>query len=782
MRHAWWLGALAALTLHSACDGCGGHTPGARDAGTDSRAPDAPASDAAPDLAPDAPAPPDAGAATDAGAAEVAPGPICGTAGDCPAGQYCETALGGPVDAGAGPEAGVGCVAPPPLGGRCLPLPPLDCPAGAPDGGCTCEYRPPAGPLSAVSRWTWGPAATALPAATDVWSTPVVGRLHDSNCDGVIDERDPPAIVFVSARNVSTTTGLGTNCQGVTTPSGLTMCHAGALRMIDGARGSEIWTLGKASPTSAGFAGISAALGDVDHDGRMDILAVTGEGFVVMLDGDGNVERTSDKPIPGNGTGTFGWGGGLAIADMDGDGAPEIAYGATVFTTTNGTITLRFTGLAGTGGGSVQQQLSTFADLDGAPDGHLELLAGNTAYRADGTVLWNATGLGDGFDAVADFSGDGKPEVATVVAGELSLLDGATGTSVLGPAALPGTGSGGPPVVGDFDGDGRPEIAVAMAARTVMMKPDFTAGTLRPVWQVPNHQLSSSVSGAVAFDFEGAGQASLVVADECFFWILDGPTGAVRFAAPRTAFTGTGSPVVADLDGDGHAEALVIANGVDPSNAGWQCLDAAGQPVTVNGVTWTPSPAPGKAYRGLQAFGDAASAWPRARSLWNEHTYHLTNICDGSDDACAPPNVYGAIPTVEKRSWTAPWANSFRENGAEAGRLDAPDAVVSLAAACATPVALAASVRNVGRAILPAGTTVVVFKVAGAAETQVAAGATRRALEPGQTEVVALVADPALATATDTFVARVGTDGAAPLFRECRADNDTSPPATAPCP
>jgi hypothetical protein len=64
-----------------------------------------------------------------------------------------------------------------------------------------------------------------------------------------------------------------------------------------------------------------------------------------------------------------------------------------------------------------------------------------------------------------------------------------------------------------------------------------------------------------------------------------------------------------------------------------------------------------------------------------------------------------------------------------------------------------------------------------------AAGATSRALGPGQTEVVALVADPALATAADTFVASVGAGpgAAAPLYRECRADNDTSPPATPAC-
>jgi hypothetical protein len=767
----------------------GGPDLGAPDTGAGDRGVDAPAmevgpGDAGADGAPDlGPCPSTCGTTCCRGAtvclagACVTPGPACAKASDCPAGQYCETALGANGDAGAGGgDAGAGCVTAPALAGRCLDLPALDCSTdgGAPDGGCTCEYHPAPGPLAAVARWTWGPAtASARPTYTDVWSTPAAGRLHDSNCDGVVDERDPPAIVFVSGHSVSSTTGLGTSCQGATTGS-TTMCHAGALRMLDGARGTEIWTLAKASATSVGFAGISVALGDVDGDGRMDILAVTGEGFVVMLDGDGNVVRTSDKPIPGNANAAFGWGGGLAIADMDGDGHPEIAYGATVYTTMGGAITQKFVGTMGTGGGGVEEQLSAFADLDGAADGHLELVAGNTAYRADGVPLWTRATLADGFNAVADLDGDGKPEVALVAGGQLTILDGPSGTTVLGPKALPGTGSGGPPVIADFDGDGRPEIAVAMGSAYAMVKPDFAGGELQVVWQVLNHQLSSSVPGAVAFDFEGDGKASLLVADECFFWILYGPDGSVRYSAPRTAFTGTGSPLVADLDGDGHADALLIANGVDPSRAGWACLDAANQPVTVNGVTWTPSTLPDKAYRGLVAFADAASAWPRARTLWNEHTYHVTNVCDGHDDACAAPNVYGAIPPVEKKSWTTPWANSFRQNAAEAGRLDAPDPVVSLAATCTTPVQLTASVRNIGSAVLPAGAPVRFYAVVTGARADVGRATTTHALGPGHTEALTVAADPTVSGVDSTFVATMDLVLPVPLYRECRSDNDTS--------
>ena len=122
----------------------------------------------------------------------------------------------------------------------------------------------------------------------------------------------------------------------------------------------------------------------------------------------------SDKPYPhvtalGAGQGT-GWGGGLAIADMDLDGFAEIAFGDTVWTTTNGAITRVFVGGDGTGGGE-SEETSAISDLDLAPDGHLELVAGNTAYKSDGTVLWTDATLPNGFPAVADFNHDGKPEV-----------------------------------------------------------------------------------------------------------------------------------------------------------------------------------------------------------------------------------------------------------------------------------------------------------------------------------------------------------------------------------
>ncbi|MEI8254735.1 MAG: hypothetical protein WCJ30_03595 [Deltaproteobacteria bacterium] len=294
----------------------------------------------------------------------VTPGNTCHTNTGCPTGSYCEPALGtggttdggvtdasatdatpadatptdgsardaGPTDGGTGDAGGAVCTVTAPIPGRCLALP-MRCPAGA-DGGVadggsaciqTCEYRPPVGLLNATLAWSWGPTALQYPAFTDVWSTPAVGRVYDANCDGHVDALDPPDIIFVAGRAIDATTGEGTCCQcNGTVPSS---CHTGVLRVLDGRTGQELISVRSASAGSAGFSGVSVAIADLDRDGAMEIAAVTGEGFVVIIDRHGHVLRTSDVAIPGSGDASFGWGGGLSIADMDGDGAPEIAFG-----------------------------------------------------------------------------------------------------------------------------------------------------------------------------------------------------------------------------------------------------------------------------------------------------------------------------------------------------------------------------------------------------------------------------------------------------------------------
>src|SRR5690606_30603995 len=188
--------------------------------------------------------------------------------------------------------------------GRCVDLPPECVGDPAPGEVCirACEYRPEAGLLDAVVQWRWDASTVdEFPGQLDVWSTPTVGRVTDTNCDGAVDALDPPNVVFVSGNARGTCCGCGSGNE-------LT-CKNGTLRMLDGQSGREVWSLRRASDGSTGFSGVSVAIGDVDHDGDMEVVAVTGEGFIALVDHEGNTVALSDARIPNwLGTTSTGWG------------------------------------------------------------------------------------------------------------------------------------------------------------------------------------------------------------------------------------------------------------------------------------------------------------------------------------------------------------------------------------------------------------------------------------------------------------------------------------------
>jgi hypothetical protein len=626
-----------------------------------------------------------------------------------------------------------------------------------------CEFVPQPGQLDTTVKWQWGLSdAGEFPDYSDVWATPTVARLYDANCDGEVDANDPPNLVFVAGD----TGGTCCSCGGETISS----CRTGVLRMLDGSTGEEIWSLDKATDDGIGFAGMSVALGDLDRDGFVDVVAMTGDGYPVLIDRNGQVKSIADQPFPNSGGG-FGWGGGLSLGDMNGDGSIEIAYGNSLFGFDNGNIVKLWDGAGGSGGGATQA-ISYMVDLDG--DGDQELLAGNTLYEYDGSIAWQRTDLSDGFTAVGDLDQDGTPEVV-LVHNSVWVLDGATGADELPATAIPGDYFGGPPTVADFDGDGHPEIGIAGGQAYVVYRPDYTNSTLPVLWQHDTKDTSSARTGSSVFDFEGDGRAEVVYSDECFLRVLDGVTGNLRYAAPNTTFTGTEALIVADVDGDGHAEIVRVSN-----SANWQCDEApwtTADPDTGR-PAWEPPMMGQNYYQGLTVFGDAQNSWVGTRTLWNQHAYSVSNVCDGKDGACDGSETYGAIPQAAKDNWMLPWLNNFRQNVQESGIFDAPDATVDLEIMCSTPVLAKVAVRNAGFAPLPAGVMVEVRLSSGGAALGTVT--TTEMLLPGQTQLLQVEVGDALSDASDGYVAEITDVGAAANI-ECRPENNTSDEAKANC-
>jgi hypothetical protein len=305
--------------------------------------------------------------------------------------------------------------------------------------------------------------------------------------------------------------------------------------------------------------------------------------------------------------------------------------------------------------------------------------------------------LGGGFAAIADFNADGKPDIALVSSKmddqKVSIID-YQGNRFLMPPQSAQNGWGGAPTVADFDGDKRPDLATAGSAYYYVYSPDcaMSPTPLRctgqdegVLWQAETQDISSGSTGSSVFDFNGDGIAEVVYRDECWLRVFNGPDGKKLFAAPVTSGTALDEPVIADVDSDGHAEIVVAADGAQ--NDGCR----TGRWSTELGV-----PHPGVSF-GIRVFEDPDDRWAPARPLWNQHSYHITNI---NDDR--------TVPVRETESWKA--HNTYRQNlpQSRAGSEPRPDPTGRIefppdTGDCVKLFKLSGVVCNRGAAPLPAG-------------------------------------------------------------------------------
>lgn len=307
---------------------------------------------------------------------------------------------------------------------------------------------------------------------------------------------------------------------------------------------------------------------DVDADGDNEVVSMDIDYRVRALGPGGELEWMSE-PLP---PASWHYYGQVIAADIEGDGEVEVIAGASVLRGTDGALIRRI--LAEDGA-----YTPVAADVD--LDGRQELLVGSGVWDIDGELLWETrwNRWPDCTPAVAQLDDDPEAEVIFVCfdAVHAHEHDGALLWSQPNPYPTASTGM---PCVGDINGDGDAEVVVPNGVRLAAWSHDG-----RPLWLVDMLD-TTSAAGCALFDLDGDGAHEVLMGDEYELMVLDGRTGERLFSDPsRGSATGYDYPVVADVDGDGESEVVVVASG---AYGGYQGVAVYGHPygLPASGPIW----------------------------------------------------------------------------------------------------------------------------------------------------------------------------------------------------
>jgi hypothetical protein len=713
------------------------------------------------------------------------------------------------------------------LAGQCVPY-------GSPPSNTTsdpnCTLTVPPGVFAPTVFCQFPPAdggvaaGDAFPTYVDVQATPVVVNFNQApGTDAGVS--GPPSIIAPFTVPVA---GSYTESMGV-------------IRVLRGTDCTLEANLGNgaAGVTDAMRSSTTVAAGDLDGDGVAEIVAYTGDLSVVAFTRKAgtwgplwtSINATTDGTTRFTSTinGGESW-GGPSIHDIDNDGKPEIVVEGYVI---NGQTGVQKAAIPTDYALYSQGAPAVVADLDS--NGQAELVYGSNVWDydidagawVDDPTYSLATPSGPGWTGVADFNpydGLHEPEIAVASNSTLTVFNRDHSVFLGMSVAVPG-GGGGPPTIADFDGDGLPEVGLASRDFYTVFDPDCQATprpggkcatmgtadcdtavditddagtvttTLGPpavcpayvLWSRKSQDHSSDITGSSVFDFQATGTAQVVYADECYARVYAGPNGAVQFSQYHSSCTWLENPVVADVDGDFHAELVVMSNtacgpvgagidckgstdvsGVDPVFPGEICqqnadcvsgvcdvgycrcstsADCCSANVAAacveQGLQCAPPPAgtPGTGntcraphphgIQGIRVYKDAKDRWVDSRTIWNQHAYAVTNV-----------NENGTVPSTS--TWASNWKttslNNFRQNvpgeanGKAIGDITAQAGPNFLCAG--SSAVFEAPVCNRGSAPVGSGVVVGFYLGSEDAGTSLCTATTATALNVGQCETV----------------------------------------------
>jgi len=382
----------------------------------------------------------------------------------------------------------------------------------------------------------------------------------------------------------------------------------------DAGNGTPIqWTSDLAGPAA------EPALADLTGDGKAEIVLVGRDGTFAFRH-DGQLLWSNPEVFSHNPGEDFGW-GGPSIGNLDLGPEPEIviaAYNGRLYVLDHEGVIQYSRPLGGR-----WPTVPLLADITG--DGILDIVVAHgwtievIDYFNGRETVWTRT-LPDpigvpssygtfGGPAVADLTGDGRPEIIINWGHVIEALrdDGTVlwryqtnRNDLFRPSPI---------TVADVTGDGEVNLVTASAVTLGFLIPHHLLmvfdrdGNL--LWEQTVGDNSASASGVAAQDLTGNGAWEILWnGAQDGFLILNGADGKRLFNEP---WTGSGTivdyPTLADLNGDGQAE--IVTSGR-------------------NGIFVIGHP----------------GRWADSRPVWNQHSYHINNI-----------NNDWSVPFVEQNSW-----------------------------------------------------------------------------------------------------------------------------------
>nr|BFD64605.1 hypothetical protein BdHM001_32860 [Bdellovibrio sp. HM001] len=434
--------------------------------------------------------------------------------------------------------------------------------------------------------YAWDPEASLLPEYKQVMAAPVVGDLDG---DGT------PEILFVTFKD------------GAYESDGI-------LRVINGRTGETKWSASEDSIRP--YASTSPLLLDIDRDGRPEIFYLQQKkNSMVALNNDGSLRWTLALP-----TALGGCKGGFAGAQFSSQAGSSIIAGNYIVSedaSKKPSFSFRLD--------EQTTSCDTYATSLSTIKGSAPYIVSNTAvYDETGKKLWSFKRTGT--PASADLMPEtAELEVVVTGGGYLTIYNGLTG-EILSDKALaehsdlicrldaqkrPVIG-GGQASIGDFDGKSDTlEIAIA-TGKSLTIFDNYGNKIAGSVTQ----DCSSLVTGITSFDFNGDGKPEIIYGDEQFLRIYEmDKSGDLKVVWSTINPSGTlrEYPVVADVNGDGYAELVAVANNYGVR--GLYKVDAEKE--IAQTIT------------GLRVFKPAtAGSWMPSRKVWNQYAYFNSHIND----------------------------------------------------------------------------------------------------------------------------------------------------------